>query len=78
MIADEFAGNWQHKTIMNLGVADHPLYWGPAALWGYFTAGHKMTHTHMRQMQRKKQSRKQQRESAAAGRNGGRTKQRAK
>jgi hypothetical protein len=61
MIADELAGNRQHMTIMNLVWPITALYWGPAALWGYFTAGRKMTHKHMREMQRKQQSRKQER-----------------
>jgi hypothetical protein len=49
MLADEAAGNWQQMLIMNLVWPITALYWGPAALWGYFTAGRKMTRRHKQQ-----------------------------
>lgn len=48
MLVDEAIGNWQHMMIMNLVWPITALYAGPAALWGYFTAGRKMTHQRKR------------------------------
>lgn len=61
MLVDEAIGNWQHMTIMNLVWPITGMYWGPAALWGYFTAGRKMTHQHkrMRKMASTPQKQKQ-------------------
>lgn len=56
MLTDEAIGNWQHMMIMNLVWPITALYWGPAALWGYFTAGRKMTHRHKQQMEQEKQN----------------------
>jgi hypothetical protein len=76
MLADEAAGNRQHRMIMNLVWPITALYWGPAAPWGYFTAGRKMTHKHMGRLERQQQIIKQktgnpQRGGTVAERHGG-------
>jgi hypothetical protein len=49
MLTDEIAGNRQKMMVMNLVWLITALYWGPVALWGYFTAGRKMTQRRQQQ-----------------------------
>jgi hypothetical protein len=47
IVADIARGYRQHMAIMNLVWPITALYWGPVALWGYWSRGRRMSHRWM-------------------------------